>query len=72
MRTKTEVLKKFQEFIAQNGTPNILRTENGTEYTNRKFKQFCVHNKLRQVFTVPETPERSGFAEGKQNTVGNG
>ena len=31
MRHKNQALQKFKEYLAENGTPRILRSDNGTE-----------------------------------------
>ena len=63
MKNKSQVLDKFKEYVAENGTPRTLGTDNGAEYTAGKFKQFCRDSKIRQEFTVPETPQQNGVAE---------
>ena len=69
MRHKNQSLKKFKEYIAENGTPSILCLDNGTEYTNKTFKHFCTKNKRKRKYTVPETPERYGVAKQYNPTV---
>ena len=49
--------------MAEFGTPRRLRTDNGAEYTANKFKDYCRDSKIKQEFTVPETPEQNGVAE---------
>ena len=63
MSNKSQVLDKFKEYVAENGTPRTLRTDNGAEYTSNKFKEFCRDSKIKQEFTVPETPQQNGVAE---------
>ena len=69
MRHKNEALQKFKEYLAENGTPRILRSDNGTKYTNKSFKQFCTNNKIKREYTVLETPEQNGVAERYNRTV---
>ena len=69
MRHKNHVLQKFKEYIAECGTPRILQSDNGTEYTNKNFKKFCTNNKIKNEYTVPETPEQNGVAERYNRTV---
>ena len=69
MKNKSQVLDKFKEYVAENGTPRTLRTDNGAEYTAGKFKQFCRDSKIRQEFTVPETPQQNGVAERFNRTL---
>ena len=69
MRNKNEVYQKFKEYIADYGTPRKLQSDNGIEYTNKKFKQLCIKNKIRREYIVPETPEQKGVAERYNRTV---
>ena len=68
-RHKNQELQNFREYIAENGTPRILRCDNGTEYTNKSLKQFCINNKIKREYTVLETPEQNGVAERYNRTV---
>ena len=63
MRHKKEALQKFKEYLAEKGTPRILQSDNGTEYTEKSFEQFCTNEKIKRKYTVPETPEQNGVAE---------
>ena len=56
-RAQTEPLNKFQTFIAEHGFPNVLRSDNVKEFTSKHFKRYCIENKTKQDFRVPETPE---------------
>ena len=69
MRHKNQALQKFQECLAENVTPHILRFDNGTEYTKKSFKQFRSNNKIKRDYTVPENPEQNGVAERYKRTV---
>ena len=69
MSKKSQVLDKFKEYVAENGTPRTLRTDNGAEYTSNKFKEFCRDSKIKQEFTVPETPQQNGVAERFNRTI---
>ena len=69
MRNKSEVIDKFKEYVAENGTPKTQRSDNGAEYTSRKFKELCRDLKVKQEFTVPETPQQNGVAERFNRTL---
>ena len=69
MSNKSQVLDKFEEYVAENGTPRTLRSDNGAEYTSRQFKEFCRDSKVTQEFTVPETPQQNGVAERFNRTL---
>ena len=47
----------------------LLRSDNGAEYTSRQFKEFCRDSKVKQEFTVPETPQQNGVAERFNRTL---
>ena len=69
MRHKNQALQKFEIYFAENGAPRVLRSDNGTEYTNNGFKEFCNNNKIKQEYTVPETPEQNVVAKRYIRTV---
>ncbi len=69
MKNKSEVLDKFKEYVADTKKPQILRSDNGTEYTSQAMKDFCVEKSIRQEFTVPETPQQNGVAERMNRTL---
>jgi Reverse transcriptase (RNA-dependent DNA polymerase)/Integrase core domain/gag-polypeptide of LTR copia-type len=70
LKSKREVISVFKEFYNMvrtqfNKAIKILRTDNGTEYTNHEFQ-----NNLRELgiihqTTCPRTPQQNGFAERK-------
>ena len=63
MQIKNEIYEKFKEYLADYGTPCVLRSDNGTDYKNRKFKKPCTNNKIKRDYTAAETPEQNGVAE---------
>ena len=40
-----------------------LRTDNGGEYEDTRFKKFCYEHGIRMERTVPGTPQHNGVAE---------
>lgn len=66
---KSQVLEKFKKYVAESGTPSTLRTDNGAEYTSRKFKEYCRDSKIKQEFAVPETPQQNRAAERFNRTL---
>ena len=69
MSNKSQVLYKFKEYVAEAGTSQRLRTDNGAEYTAKQFKDYCRVSKIEQEFTVPETPQQNGVAERFNRTL---
>ena len=69
MSKKSEALEKFKEYVAESGSPRRLRTDNGAEYTAKKFTDYCRDSKIKQEYTVPETPQQNGVAERFNRTL---
>ena len=69
MSKKSEALEKFKEYVAESGSPRRLRTDNGAEYTAKKFTDYCRDSKMKQEYTVPETPQQNGVAERFNRTL---
>ena len=46
MSKKSQALEKFKEYVAESGSPRRLRTDNGAEYTAKKFTDYCRDSKM--------------------------
>jgi transposase InsO family protein len=46
-----------------------LRTYNGTEYTNDKFRYFCEQHGINRRFIVRMTPQQNGVAERMNRSI---
>ncbi|KAE8695714.1 hypothetical protein F3Y22_tig00110694pilonHSYRG00408 [Hibiscus syriacus] len=46
-----------------------LRSDNGGEYINRRFKDFCANNGIKMETIVPMTPQQNGVAERMNRTL---
>ena len=66
--TKQDMLKNlmvFKEFV-ETQTGNKLKTfhsDNGGEYVNKPFKEFCAQNGIIMETTVPYSPSQNGIVE---------
>jgi hypothetical protein len=74
MRTKNEVLSRFQELKAlvdnQTGRKiSTLRSNNGGEYTSKAFKGFCAGVGIKRKLTVPYNPQQNEVAERKNEAI---
>ena len=61
---------RFKEFKAlmekQTGRKiQVLRSDNGGEYTDGGFSDFCAQEGIRREFTVPYNPNRMGCLKGR-------
>lgn len=74
MKQKSEVFEKLKMFIKLANNSNghkisILRTDNGTEFTNSNVKKLLEQEGIRHQRTVPYTPEQNGSAEREMRTI---
>ena len=74
MRSKSEVLDKFVQFVkfaeTQTGSRvKVLRSDNGGEYASNKFAAYCRNQGIVQQFTPPYTPQLNGVAERMNRTL---
>ena len=74
LKTKDQAFDCFKEWQAEveNRTGRrvkILKTDNGGEYTSRKFKDHLKTCGIRHELTIPKTPEQNGAAERLNRTL---
>ena len=85
LKSKSEVLSKFQEFvnsvekhtghqitklnILAEDDVKVLRSDNGGEYTSNNFAKFCGEKGISHEFTVPYCPQQNGVAERMNRTI---
>lgn len=74
LKTKDEAFSKFSEWLAlvenQSGkTLKALRTDNGLEYCNKTFNDFCKAKGILRHKTCPYTPQQNGVDERLNRTI---
>ena len=74
MKFKSEVANIFWKFKAwvENQSKckmQVIRSDNGTEYTSEKFNKFCENEGIEHQLTAPYTPQQNGVVERKNRTV---
>ena len=74
LKHKSEVFKKFQEWKAmvelETGNKlKCLRSDNGGEYIDAKFVEFCAQRGIRMEKTIRRTPQQNGVAERMNRTI---
>lgn len=68
--TKTKyVIDYFKDIFATYGSPRILISDQGSSFTAKKFKEFCVQNNIQHVLTAVATPRANGQVERLNKTV---
>ncbi len=68
LKRKDQVFERFLEWkaLVENSTGRklqVLRTDNGGEYTSVEFEHYLKSEGVRHELTVPKTPEQNGVAE---------
>ncbi|GJS50830.1 ribonuclease H-like domain-containing protein [Tanacetum coccineum] len=74
LRTKDETSGILKDFIRQienqlNQKVKIIRCDNGTEFKNRDFIEFCRSKGIKREYSNARTPQQNGVAERKNRTL---
>lgn len=74
MRHKDEVFECFKDFCAYVKTQfkvqvQMIRTDNGTEYVNRRLGEFLSDQGILHQTSCPDTPPQNGVAERKNRHI---
>jgi transposase InsO family protein len=74
LESKDEVFEHFWSLALRlnNEHPNCLkdiRSDNGTEFRNASFGEFCLEHGIDQQFSAPHVPQQNGVMEQKNRTL---
>lgn len=74
LKSKDQVVEIFEEFkiFVENQTGRnikVFRTDNGTEFCNRKMNEIIASSGIIHQTTCPYTPEQNGLAERMNRTI---
>ena len=74
LKTKDEVFCRFKEFKAlvenlSGKKIKVLRLDNGGEYVDKDFTDFCAKEGIRRGWIAPCNLEQNGVAERKNRTI---
>ncbi|GJQ93698.1 putative ribonuclease H-like domain-containing protein [Tanacetum coccineum] len=74
LRTKDETSGILKDFIRQiqnllNQKVKTIRCDNGTEFKNRDFIEFCRSKGIKREYSNARTPQQNGVAERKNRTL---
>ena len=62
-KSAAAILSVVKRFVADIRVPRAFRIDNGTEYSNSMFMDFCDGLEIRREFTAPYTPQQNGPVE---------
>ena len=62
-KSAAAIFSVVKRFGVGMGVPRAFRTDNGTEYSNSMFVDFCNGLGIRREFTAPYTPQQNGPVE---------
>ena len=74
LKTKDEDFDRFREFkaLVENMTGKkikVLRSDNGGEYMDKDFTNFCAKEGIKREWTTPSNPQQNGVAKQKNRTI---
>ena len=58
-KSTSAILDVAQRFVADMGVPRAFRTDNGAEYTNSAFVEYCNSLQICRELTAPYTPQQA-------------
>ena len=62
-KSASAIFGVVQRFVADTGVPRAFRADNGAEYTNSTFVEYCNSLQIRRELTAPYTPQQNGPVE---------
>ena len=62
-KSASAILGAVKRFAAEMGVPRAFRTDNGAEYTNSKFVDYCDGLGIHRGLTAPYMPQQNGPVE---------
>ena len=67
-------VKKFvwKNIVTRFGVPNSLVSDNGLQFNNRTFREFCCDLGIKNKYFTPAYPQSNGQAEAINKTILNG
>ena len=61
--TSAAIIGKMKEIFAEHGVPDVLRSDNGSQYASAAFTEFIEEWGFQYIRSSPHYPASNGFAE---------
>lgn len=61
--TSTTTIEALGRYIAENGVPRVLASDNGSQFTSNEFTEFCIRNGIKHMRSPAFHPQSNGQAE---------
>ena len=62
-KSAAAILAVVKRFPADTGVSRAFRSDNGAEYTNHSFVEYCNNEWIQRKWTAPYTPQQNGPVE---------
>ena len=69
--TSSSIISALKSVFARHGIPEVLRSDNGPQYTSKEFKTFSSSYDFQQITSSPRFPQSNGQAERSVQTIKN-
>ena len=70
--TSTATVERLRETFSTHGLPEIIVSDNGSNFTSKEFETFLKLNGIKHITTAPYHPASNGLAERAVQTVKEG
>lgn len=67
--TSSAILSALDEIFPRFGNPEVLVSDNGTQFKSGEVREFCKKRNISQMFSAPFHPQSNGLAEKFVDTV---
>ena len=67
--TSKKIVEEMRKIFATHGMPEVIVSDNGTNFISQESKEFMDNNGIKQMFTSPYHPSSNGLAERAVHTL---
>jgi hypothetical protein len=68
-KTEDQVTAAMQHVLDSGGRPRLLQSDNGAEFKNALFSDLCARYGVKQLFSLPHSPQSQGAVERFNRTL---